>query len=63
MIDLVSYAQRNTDEHLLMRVDETVDIEHRSLVDALVLMIVGMIDHGAADAWGALVNRLAADDS
>ena len=47
VIDLVSYAQRSTDEQLMMRIDDTIDVEHRILVHALVLIIVGMIDGGS----------------
>ena len=47
VIELVGYAQRSTDEQLMTRIDDTIDVEHRSLVHALVLIIVGMINGGA----------------
>ena len=62
VIELVSYAQRTTDEQLLSRIDDTVDVEYRILVHVLVLIIVSMIDHGGADTWGGIVARLAFDD-
>ena len=63
VIDLVSYAQRSTDEQLMTRIDDMVDIEHRSLVHALVLIIVGMISNGAGSKWATIVQRLANYDN
>ena len=62
VIELVDYALRTTDEQLRTLIDDTIDVEHRSLVYALVRIIVGMIDHGAGDAWSELLDRLALDD-
>ena len=63
VIELVSYAQLSTDEQLMTLIDDTIDDEHRSLVHALVVTIVSMIDHGAGNAWGELLERLATDDN
>jgi hypothetical protein len=58
VIELVSYAQRSTDEQLQTRIDDTIEIEHRSLVHALVLIIVGMINNGAAATWDTVFPTL-----
>jgi hypothetical protein len=63
VIDLVSYAQRSTDDQLMTRIDDTVDVEHRTPVHALVLIIVSMINGGAGGTWSAIVERLAIGDN
>ena len=63
MIKLVEYAQRATDEQLITLIDETIDVEHRTLVHALVLIIVSMINGGAGGTWSTIVERLAIDDN
>ena len=63
VIKLVEYAQRATDEQLMTLIDETIDVEHRTLVHALVLIIVSMIDRGAGGTWSEIVERLALNDN
>ena len=63
VIDLVAYAQQTTDDELMIRIDDTIDVEHRLLVHALVLLLLGMIDHGGAATWEGIVGRLAAGDN
>ena len=63
MIDLVSYAQRSTDEQLMTRIDDTVDVELGTPVHALVLIIVSMINGGAGGTWATIVERLAIGDN
>ena len=63
VIELVSYAQQSTDEQLMTRIDDTIDVEHRTLIHALVLIIVSMIDRGAGGTWSEIVERLALNDN
>ncbi len=63
VIDLVSYAQRSTDEQLMVRIDDTIDVAHRIRVHALVLILLGMIDDGGAETWNGVVQRLALNDN
>jgi hypothetical protein len=63
VIELVSYAQRNTDDELMIRIDDTIDVEHRLRVHALVLLLLGIIDHGGAATWDGIVGRLASNDN
>jgi len=63
VIELVSYGQRSTAEQLMTRIDDTIDVEHRIRVHALVLILLGMIDHGGAETWNGVVERLALGDN
>ena len=59
VIELVDFARHNDDRELHARVAEVIDLDYRDLIYALVVIILGMIEHGSESTWHRILERLA----